>query len=334
MSFKGKNILITGGAGSLGQSGLLEEIVKSEPKVVRIFDNSENGIFYAAQKYKSHKNVRFLLGDIRDKRRLDLAMENIDIVLHFAALKHVWICEYNPFEAAKTNINGLQNVIRSAMDHNVEKFIFTSSDKAANPSNVMGTTKLAGEKLVTAANYYKGNKKTIFSSVRFGNVMGSSGSVIPVFEEQVKNGGPLTLTDSKMSRFVISMKQATDLVLKAAGRARGGEVFVLKMDALNVKDLAEVMIEELGKGKKIEIKHEGAKPGEKMYEELFTEEEATRTVEDEDMFIILPQLTELFGVKMNYSELKPAKVQPYTSKDAKLLSKEGIKNLLKREGLI
>ena len=332
MSFKGKNILVTGGCGSVGTE-LVNKLVK-EAKVIRIFDNYENGLFQAQQRYKNHSNVRYLLGDIRDKERLEIAMENIDVVFHTAALKHVWACEYNPFEAVKTNIDGLQNVIDYAMKHNVEKFIFTSSDKAANPSNVMGTTKLAGEKLVTAANYYKGNKRTVFASIRFGNVMGSSGSVIPVFKEQIAKGGPVTLTDPKMSRFVITMQQAADLVLEAAVQAKGGEVFILKMDALNVKDLAEVMIAELGNGKKLPLVTEGAKPGEKMYEELFTEEEATRALEEEHMFVVLPQLTELFGVKTNYKHLKPAKIQPYTSRDAKLLSKEEVKSLLKKEGLI
>ena len=331
MSFKGKNILITGGCGSVGTE-LVNRLVR-DAKVIRIFDSNENGLFNAQQRYKNHKNVRFLLGDVRDKERLNLAMENIDIVFHLAALKHVWACEYNPFEAVKTNVDGLQNAIDLAIKHEVEKFIFTSSDKAANPSNVMGTTKLVGEKLVTAANFYKGNRKTVFSSIRFGNVMGSSGSVIPVFKEQIAKGGPLTLTDPKMTRFVISMQQAADLVLKAAETAKGGEVFILKMDALSVKDLADVMISELGNGK-IRIVNEGTKPGEKMYEELFTEEEARRALEDREMFVILPQLTELFGVKTNYKNLRAAKVKPYTSRDAKLLSKAEVRSLLGREGLL
>ena len=332
MSFKGKNILVTGGCGSVG-SELVSRLAK-DAKVIRIFDNYENGLLQMQQKYKNFKNARYLLGDVRDRERLDTAMENIDIVFHTAALKHVWACEYNPFEAVKTNVDGLQNAVDCAMKHNVEKFIFTSSDKAANPSNVMGTTKLVGEKLVTAANFYKGNKRTVFASIRFGNVMGSSGSVIPVFREQVGKGGPVTVTDPKMTRFVITMDQAAGLVLEAAGQAKGGEVFILKMDALNVKDLAEVMVSELSNGKKVSIVNEGTKPGEKMYEELFTEEEATRALEAQHMFVILPQLTELFGVKTNYKELKPAKVQPYTSRDAKLLSKEAIKSLLNRENLL
>ncbi len=331
MTFKGKNILVTGGCGSVGTE-LVNRLVK-EAKVIRIFDNNENGLFNAQQRYKNYKNVRFLLGDVRDKERLDLAMENIDIVFHLAALKHVWACEYNPFEAVKTNVDGLQNAIDVAIKHEVEKFIFTSSDKAANPSNIMGTTKLVGEKLVTAANYYKGNRKTVFASIRFGNVMGSSGSVIPLFKEQIVKGGPLTLTDPKMSRFVISMQQAVDLVLKAAEIAKGGEVFILKMQALNVKELADVLNGELGKNK-VKFVTEGAKPGEKLYEELFTEEEAMRALEASDMFIILPQLTELFGIKANYSNLKRAKVRAYTSRDAKLLSKTEIKTLLKKDGLL
>jgi FlaA1/EpsC-like NDP-sugar epimerase len=329
--FDGKNILITGGAGSVG-SEICNKLL-GQAKVIRLFDNDENGLFLQQQKFGKEKNVRYFLGDIRDSTRLKRALDNVDIVFHCAALKHVWSCEYNPFEAMKTNVEGLQNVIEASMEAEVEKFIFTSSDKAANPTNVMGTTKLLGEKLVTAANYYKGNRKTVFSTIRFGNVLGSSGSVIPVFNEQIKNNGPLTLTHPEMTRFVMPMNKAIELVFKATEMAKGGEVFIFKMPALSIKDLADAMIHE--SGKKIKVEELGTKPGEKMYEELLTDEEIKRSLETEDMFIILPQLAEVFNVGgKSYSNAKKPSLDAYTSKDSKLLSKEDIKELLKKEKLL
>jgi len=270
-----KNILITGGTGSLGRE-LIYEIFKHDPKVVRIFDVDETEQFEFQHELKEHEDtVRFLLGDVRDRERLIHAAEDIDIIFHTAALKHVMACEYNPFEAVKTNILGIQNVIDAAIANNVERIIFTSSDKAVNPSNTMGATKLLAERLMTAANYYKGKRKCTFSSVRFGNVMGSRGSVIPLFRQQIKAGGPVTITDRGMTRFMMSMFQAVELVFRSAEIARGGEVFIFKMPTVNIADLAEVLIEELApqygyKAEDIEIKIIGTIPGEKMYEELMT----------------------------------------------------------------
>jgi len=183
--FKNKKILITGGTGSIGQE-IVREVLKHEPAVVRILDIDETKQFELQQEYEDYENIRFLLGDIRDKERLYRAIEDIDIVFHTAALKHVQACEYNPFEAVKTNVIGTQNLIDVAIDEEVEKVIFTSSDKAVNPTNVMGATKLLAERLITSANYYKGARKTVFSSVRFGNVLGSRGSVIPLFKNQIE----------------------------------------------------------------------------------------------------------------------------------------------------
>ena len=242
--FKNKKILVTGGTGSIGQE-ILREILKYEPTVVRIIDVDETKQFELQQEYEDYDNIRFLLGDIRDKERLYRAIEDIDIVFHTAALKHVLACEYNPFEAVKTNVIGTQNLIDVCIDEEVEKVIFTSSDKAVNPTNVMGATKLLAERLITSANYYKGARKTIFSSVRFGNVLGSRGSVIPLFKTQIAKGGPVTITDKEMTRFIMSMCDAINLLFKATEIAQGGEIFVFKMDAIKITDLAEVMIEEL-----------------------------------------------------------------------------------------
>ena len=338
--FKSKNILITGGTGSIGQE-IVQEILKYEPTVVRILDVDETKQFELEQEYEGYENIRFLLGDIRDKERLYRAIEDIDIVFHTAALKHVLACEYNPFEAVKTNVIGIQNLIDVAMDEEVEKVIFTSSDKAVNPANVMGATKLLAERLITSANYYKGARKTIFSSVRFGNVLGSRGSVIPLFKKQIERGGPVTITDNEMTRFIMPLRDAINLLFKASELAQGGEIFVFKMEAIKITDLAEVMIEELASNyghSPDEIKREiiGIKPGEKLYEELMTEDEARRALESEDMFIVLPEMRELSYIDKSYypSVSEIAEVKAYTSKDVKHLTREEIKEILYQENLI
>jgi FlaA1/EpsC-like NDP-sugar epimerase len=337
---KNKKILITGGTGSIGQE-IVQEVLKYEPKVVRILDVDETKQFELQQEYEDHENVRFLLGDIRDKERLSRAIEDIDLIFHTAALKHVLACEYNPFEAVKTNVIGIQNLIDGAMDEEVEKVIFTSSDKAVSPTNVMGATKLLAERLITSANYYKGARKTIFSSVRFGNVLGSRGSIIPLFKKQIEHGGPVTITNNEMTRFIMPMREAIDLLFKATGLAQRGEIFIFKMKALKITDLAEVMIEELAQnyGYSLdEIKMEiiGNKLGEKLYEELMTEDEARRALEGEDMFILFPEMKELSLVddKSSHPSTSQAEIKAYTSKDEKHLAKKEIKEILYQENLI
>ena len=331
--------MITGGTGSIGQE-IVREILKYEPTVVRILDVDETKQFELQQEYEGYDNVRFLLGDIRDKERLYRAIEDTDIVFHTAALKHVLACEYNPFEAVKTNAIGIQNLIDVAMDEEVEKVIFTSSDKAVNPTNVMGATKLLAERLMTSANYYKGARKTIFSSVRFGNVLGSRGSVIPLFKKQIENRGPVTITNNKMTRFIMPMREAINLLFKATELAQGGEIFVFKMKALKITDLAEVMIEELVTNygySSDEIKMEiiGNKPGEKLYEELMAENEAERALESEDMFILLPEMKELsYSDKSTYPPTSQAEIKAYTSNGVKPLTKKEIKEILYQENLI
>ena len=337
--FKNKKILITGGTGSIGQE-ILREILKYEPAVVRIIDIDETKQFELQQEYEDYENIRLLLGDIRDKERLYRAIEDIDIVFHTAALKHVLACEYNPFEAVKTNVIGTQNLIDVCMDEEVEKVIFTSSDKAVNPTNVMGATKLLAERLITSANYYKGARKTVFSSVRFGNVLGSRGSVIPLFKKQIARGGTVTITDNEMTRFIMPLRDAINLLFKATELAQGGEIFIFKMEALRITDLAEVMIEELAQNyghsqDNIKMEIIGNKPGEKLYEELMTEDEARRALESKDMFIVLPEMKELSHIDLSlYSSTTQAKIRAYTSKDEKHLAKEEIKEILYQENLI
>jgi len=335
LMFRDKKILVTGGTGSVGRR-IIHELMKHDPKVIRVFDTDETRESVMQDHLKEHTNVRFLLGDIRDKDRLSRAVEDIDIVFHTASFKHVFSCEYNPFEAVKTNVIGTQNIIDVAMSEEVEKFVFTSSDKAVNPTNVMGATKLLAERLVTAANHYKGPRKTVFFSVRFGNVLGSRGSVIRLFKKQIQKGGPLTITDLNMTRFVMSISQAVSLLFKSTSIAQGGEVFIFKMPAVRILKIAQVMIEELGpvygyKADEIQLKRIGKKPGEKLYEELITQSEAERSLETRDMFIVLPEIREdLLIDTSRYPNAKHTKLTSYTSNDARFLTEREIKRLLQR----
>lgn len=333
--FKGKQILITGGTGSIG-SEIARQLLRFSPSVLRVLSRDESKQFELQQKLKDYRNVRYLIGDVRDKERLRRAVEDIDIVFHAAALKHVPACEYNPFEAVKTNVLGVQNVIEVALDEEVEKVIAISTDKVANPTNTMGATKLLAERLIGAANYYKGRRRTIFSCVRFGNVMGSRGSVIPLFRSQIEQGGPVTITDPQMTRFMMSIPQAVSLVLRASQFAQGGETFILKMPVLKITDLATVVIEEYAKHfsfrpEDIKIEYIGARPGEKLYEELMTEEEAERALETPEMFIITPSFTEK---GYHHENARPTQAVSYTSKNEKPLSKEEIRLLLYKENLL
>jgi len=329
-TFKNKKILVTGGTGFIGGE-IVRKILRYKPKVVRIFSNDENATFEMKQETGELENIRFLVGDIRDKERLIQAMEGIDIVYHAAALKHVPLCEYNPFEAIKTNVLGTQNIVEVALNNNVEKVINISTDKAVNPVNTMGATKLLAEKLIIDANFYKGVRKTVFSCVRFGNVLFSRGSVIPLFEKQIKQKKEITVTNPDMTRYMMSVSDTIDLVFKATLMAKGGEIFILKMPAARLEDLADVLIEKNGYEKgDINKKIIGIRPGEKMFEELMTENEAAKAFESKDMLIILPDV-EIPGIKFdssNYKNIWNSKLNKYTSKDIKPLTKDEIKKLL------
>ena len=282
-------ILVTGGTGSIG-SEIVKKLIKLETEAVRVLDNNETALFELEQELNSEK-IRTFIGDIRDKERLLMALENVDYVFHAGALKHVSLCEHNPFDAVKTNVLGTQNVLNAALDMNVKKFIMISTDKAVNPINVMGATKLLAERLTISANYYRGDKDTVFSCVRFGNVLDSRGSVVTIFKRQIKNGGPITVTDPEMTRFVMGIPEAVDLILKSGEMAQGNEIFILKMPALNIVDLAEVMVEELAPVygyQKDDIKIEciGKRHGEKMHEELMTVEELPYAVDNGEIFIL------------------------------------------------
>ncbi len=332
--FKNKKILVTGGTGFIG-SEIVRKLLQYEPDVVRILSNDEDSMFRIIQELGEGDNKRFLIGDIRDKERLSLAMENIDIVYHAAALKHVPLCEYNPFEAIKTNVVGTQNVIDAALNSGVEKVISISTDKAVNPVNTMGATKLLSEKLIIDANYYKGIRKTVFSCVRFGNVLFSRGSVIPLFEEQIRNKKPITITDPDMTRFMMSISNTIDLVFKASILAKGGEIFILKMPVVKMGDLIDVIVDLYAQ--KYGIRTDtvkrmiiGPRPGEKKYEELLTETETKKVFETDDMLIIPPQL-EFPDMKYEPSDYPNAHISTYNrynSREIKPLTKDQIKTLI------
>jgi len=293
-SIRGKQILVTGGCGSIG-SQITKRVLDLGADTVRVLENDEAGLFELQQKIDDGNRLRTLLGDIRDRDRLRLAMEDIDVVFHAAALKHVELNEYNPFEAVQTNVQGTQNLVRAALEEEVESFVAISTDKASNPTSVMGATKLLSERLVIAANAYKGRRDTQFSCVRFGNVLGSSGSVIPLFYDQIRSGGPVTVTDPEMTRFLMPIEEAVDLVLEANKRMDGGEVFVLKMPTFDVGTLAETMIDAYAptvnrRSEDIEIDIIGPRPGERMHEKLISNDELQNTVEQSEMYVIYPEI--------------------------------------------
>ncbi len=321
--YKGKTILVTGGCGSIG-SEIVRKLLEFSPKAIRIMDISEQALFYFQQDLNGHKSLRFLVGDVRDKERLRFAMRKVDIVFHAAALKHVPLCEYNPFEAVKTNILGAQNVVECAREENVEKVVAISTDKAVNPINTMGATKLLAEKIILGGRV--GLSKTKYSCVRFGNVLNSSGSVMPIFIKQINNGGPVTITSKEMTRFFMSIGQAVSLVLKAGQISEGDEIFILKMPALKIIDLAEAMIETLCESKKPEIEIIGVRPGEKLHESLISEEESGHITDLGDMYLLkqgyyTPQTVE-HGIK----RLLP--MHEYRSDRADILKKDEIKEML------
>jgi UDP-N-acetylglucosamine 4,6-dehydratase/5-epimerase len=301
---EGKVVLITGAAGTIG-SALADKLV-SKVKALRCYDHGESELFFLHQKLSSHGHVAPQLGDIRDLDRLRFAMAGVDIVFHTAALKHVGLGEYNPFEVVQSNLVGLNNVIRAALDTEVERVIFTSSDKAVNPTNVMGASKMMGERLISAANEIRGWRKTKFSSVRFGNVIGSRGSVVPIFAKQLLHKRPLTLTAEDMSRYVMTIDEAANLVIEAGSRMFGGEVFVTKMRALRILDLAKAMSQMITK-QEPEVNITGSRPGEKLYEELVTDEEIPRTFDLEHLLVVLPSADSHYAGKPTHESFPDGK---------------------------
>lgn len=289
-TFSGKRILVTGGTGSIG-SEIVKQLLNYNPKQLRVYSRDEfkqHQLLNKLRPHKHYKNLRFLLGDIRDRQRLDRAFNDIDIVFHAAALKHVSFCETNPFEAIKTNVLGTQNVVEMSIDHRIEKMLAISTDKAVNPSTFMGITKLMSERMVIAAPNYSGHPEIKFAVVRFGNVINSRGSVIPIWMDQIKKGGPVLVTDKTMERFFMTIPDAVNLVFTAASQMLGSEIFVLKMNKYKIYDIAQELVKRYSNGKKIVIKEIGAGDREKSDEVLFTEDEAKIMIDSGPFHIILP----------------------------------------------
>ncbi len=320
--FKGKTILITGGTGFLGLA-LTREILKQKPKSVRLFSRDEVKHNQAQELFNYHPKIRNFIGDVRDYPRLVKAIRKTDIVVHAAALKRIDLLEYNVEEAIKTNIIGTLNVVNACLANNVEKAVFVSTDKACSPVNTYGACKFVGERIFSESNYSKGDIRTIFTTVRYGNVLESTGSVIPFFNEKIKNGDNIPLTDSRMTRFIISPKQAVDLILNAIKYGQGGEVFVPKLSSFKIVDLIEIL-KEKHKAKN-QIKIIGIRPGEKIHELLINESEIPRTKLLQNMYVINSCIDKYI--------INNSQINEYSSKD-NLLSKNEVKKIFVKLGVI
>jgi len=326
---------ITGVCGSVG-SQILKNILEFEPKRVTCFDNNESALFLLYDKYRKDSRITFYTGHICNARDVEARMQGCDYVLHAAALKHVYLSELSPGAAVNVNVLGTQTILEAAMATGVQRLLFTSSDKAVNPTNVMGASKLLAERLVCAANAQAQSSTQVFASTRFGNVLGSRGSVIPVFRNQIRDGGPITLTDPDMTRFIMTLEQAVRLVTDSLFLARGGEIFVTKMPVARIGDLAEIMIEELApkfghSPKDIEIEIIGARAGEKKFEELMTEEESTRAVALPRYYVVPPAILSNFRqIEYAYDDMdsKSPKGRPYNSAVVGAMTKEELRQYL------
>ena len=330
---RGKKILITGGTGSLGQA-LTSRLLKEDVDTIRIFSRNENKQITMASKFEDDR-LRFLLGDVRDYSRLVRAVEDIDIIFHAAALKHVPVIEYNPFESIKTNVIGSQNVIDACLEENIEKAIAIGTDKAVSPLNTYGATKLLMEKLfVTSSNYLKKERhKTKFVALRYGNVLGSSGSVIPKFIEQIKNKGKITITDPAMTRFSISMNEALDFILHATEIAEGSEIFVPKLRAYSIAGLKEALFELLDSTGEEII---GIREGEKLNEILINSDEVRYSWEYEDMYMILNPSVHIHSPSLHEfsSKKKISDMTEYSSDTVEKIPKDEMKKIILNSGLL
>lgn len=326
----GKTILITGGTGSFGKCFTKYVLTHYQPQKIIIYSRDEFKQWMMADEFKEfEEKLRFFIGDVRDVERLKRACEGVDYIIHAAALKQVPACEYNPNEAIKTNIHGAMNVIDAALDTGVHRVVALSTDKAVNPVNLYGGTKLVSDKLFVAANAYAGAKDINFSIVRYGNVAGSRGSVIPLFRKIIEEGKKeLPVTDVRMTRFWISLTQGVELVIKALTEAKGGETFISKIPSFKVTDLAEAMLPGC------KIRETGIRPGEKLHEIMVTTEDSATTYEYDKHFIVYPQMTWNDRQQPDLSGKKVAEGFHYSSdNNTEWLSVEDIRALLKEAGL-
>ncbi len=332
--FEDKIVLVTGGTGSIG-SEIVRQLLTYNPKIVRIYSRDEYKQSLLRYKFREYNNIRYLLGDIRDLPRLQRAFEGVNTVFHAAALKRVESTEYDPIEAVHTNVLGTQNIITATLESpTVDRVVSISTDKSVNVTTTMGATKLLAERLVTWASFYRRQPHKTLCCVRFGNVLDSRGSVIPIWREQIKDGGPVTLTHNDMRRFFMSITSAVNLVLRSAAHATGGEVYLLRMKSARIRDLCEIMVEECASKaghdpKDIEIQVTGASPGEKMDEDLMAPNEIDRTFWiDDELAVIVPT--------HRINEYNLEKLRTFEGFDTSLdvLDKESLRGYLKTEGII
>lgn len=323
-----KTILITGGSGSWGNELTKQILEKYNPRKILIYSRGEMKQWEMKKKFGNHPKLKFIIGDVRDFRKIQMASKGVDLIFHLAALKHVPICEENPNETVLTNIIGTQNVISAAIENSVESVVHISTDKAVDPLNLYGITKSCAERLIIAANIAAKNIK--FVCVRGGNVLGTNGSIVPLIKEQILTKEKVTLTDDRMTRFFLNLDEAIKLVFKSLETSIGGEIFVMKMPSAKIIDLMEVMIQELS-DKNIPIEKIGIRPGEKIHEVLVSRYSSRRVIEEEKYFIILP-LINIPNLKEYYANRNFKIETEYSSDKARQLNKEEIKEMLKKEG--
>lgn len=327
--YQNKTILVAGGTGSIGTE-IVRQLISYNPHSIRILSNSENELWETRQKFgKDSKKLRFLLGDIYNFERVKRAISGVDYVFNAAAIKHVPISEYNPIQAVNVNIQGLENIIGACFDHNVKKLVHISTDKAVNPTTVMGATKMIGERVCVSRSVGKGHYPVIISCVRFGNVLGSRGSIIPLIKQQLQKGEKVTLTSEKMNRFFMSLQEAVQLVIKSMVVSQGGEIFVLKMPTINIKTLIEAIIEDyapkIGKNpEEIEFEIIGPRVGEKLDEELLSPIEFDKISEKDKMYII----NNIQHPNITYVNKEDLEKQYIDTKEANPLSKKEIIQIL------
>jgi len=334
-SFTGKKALVTGGTGTIGRE-IVRQLLQGDVERVHIFSRSEHEQFLLQHELEasSASRIKYMLGDVRDLVRVSAAAEGVDLIFHAAAMKHVPACEFNPHEAAQINVQGTQNVVEAGLRADVEKVINISTDKAIEPTSALGATKLLAERIISSAHMTRDTGRTKFCSVRFGNVLGSRGSVLPLWLDQMRRFGRISVTDPDMTRFVMSVPQAVRLVFRAHDIAVGGEVFVLKVSAARLGDLAEVVVEEFGESVSsgpIEIQVVGKRPGERTREILFGEEEARFVVEVPDMFILRPDLmdSDEDTLARPYLGGKATELAKCESRTESLLEKDDLRAMIK-----
>lgn len=324
-----QRILVTGGTGSFGKM-FIQKILDYDPKEIIVFSRDEDK--QGAMRLELHDTrMRYVLGDIRDYRSVREAVRGVDYIIHAAALKWITEVEYNVWEGIKTNVIGAQNLIEAARDENVKKVIALSTDKAVEPINAYGMAKALQERLMTTANLYDTNTRTVFISTRYGNVLGSRGSVVPHFHTLISAGKPITITDPNMTRFMMTLEESVELVLTALHEGVGGEVFVRKMPGHTIQDLANVMLEHTDK--KIKVNIIGIRPGEKIHESLLSAAEGTRTVEFGDYYVVLPQIN-INAVNKKYTGEKTLGELHYSSDNTRRMTKDELTQVLKKKGWI